>query len=163
MIDVALVAKDDLLDLELEGGDLKLENGLRTAILVSLFTDGLADGDDELPDLGSDRRGWWAGEVTEADRGDFFGSRIWLLERAKLTTATLVQAEEFAREALDWMVRTDVADRIEVAAAQLNRGVLAMDIKVIRGDATARPDLWAAELEASIEVGPARIRLVAVP
>jgi len=163
MIDVALVPVGESLDLALEGGDLKLEHGLRTAALVSLFSDGLAEADDELPDGGTDRRGWWAAEALETDRGDRWGSRLWLLERAKLLDATLVRAEEHAREAFAWALRVGLAERVEASAARLDLGTMLVEVRLVRGAATQRADLWAAELAAEVEVGPTRFRLVAVP
>lgn len=163
MIDVALVPTGETLDLVVEGGDLRPESGLRTAVLISLFSDGLAEADDELPDSGSDRRGWWAAQVLEADRGDFFGSRLWLLERSKLRNETLVAAEEYAREALAWLVRAGIAERVDVTATRLDVSTLLLEVRVVRGEAVERADLWRAELEADVELGPTRFRLVAVP
>lgn len=163
MIDVALVPTGETFDLVLEGGDLRLEDGLRTAVFVSLFSDGLADEDDELPDGGPDRRGWWAEEVLEEDRGDAFGSKLWLLERAKLLDSTLVRAEQHVREALAWMLRAGIAERVEVAASRLDRTTMLLEVRLVRGNASERADLWTAELAADLEVGPARFRLVAVP
>jgi phage gp46-like protein len=163
VIDVALVPTGETLDLVVEDGDLRPEEGLRTAVLVSLFSDGLAEADDELPDDGRDRRGWWAAEVLDADRALGWGSRFWLLERAKLTNATLVAAEEYAREALAWLVREGVAERVEASASRLDLGVLFLEVRLVRGSATERADLWEAELSSSLDVGPTRFRLVAVP
>ena len=163
MIDVALVPTGETLDLVLEEGDLRPEDGLRTALLVSLFSDGLADADDPLPDSGSDRRGWWAAEVLEADRAIGWGSRLWLLERSKLTNATLVAAEEYALDALSWLVRAGIAERVEASASRLDLGVLFLEVRLVRGSATERADLWEAELASTLDVGPTRFRLVAVP
>lgn len=162
MIDVALVPTGETIDLVVEDGDLRLEAGLFTACLVSLFSDGLAAADDELPD-GVDRRGWWAGEVTPDDRGDFFGSRLWLLERSTLANATLAAAEAHGREALEWLVREGIAERVEVTASRLDRTTLFLSVQVVRGSATARRDLWTAQLAASVAVGPTRFSLVAIP
>jgi len=163
VIDVALVPVSETLDLVLEAGDLRPEAGLRTAVLVSLFSDGLADPDDETPDGGPDRRGWWGAEVLDEDRGDFFGSRLWLLERAALRDATLVEAESHVREALAWLLREGIAERVDVTATRLDRATLSLEVRLVRGAATERADLWSAELAETVEVGPTRFRLVAVP
>lgn len=163
MIDVALVPTGETLDLALEAGDLKLEHGLLTTVLVSLFSDGLAAADDELPDDGADRRGWWAAEVLEEDRGQGWGSLLWLLERSKLRNETLVAAEAHARAALAWLIEGGIAERVDVTASRFERTTLLLDVRLIRGNATERADLWTAQLATVLEVGPARFALVAVP
>ena len=96
-------------------GDLASARDLETAVILSLFTDRRADADDELPDGGDDRRGWWGDGL--ADRP--LGSRLWLLARAKVTRETRLRAIEYAQEALAWMVDDGVADRVEVDAEWL--------------------------------------------
>ena len=39
MNDIALIVKDGLIDIDVQSGDLLGEEGLETAILISLFTD----------------------------------------------------------------------------------------------------------------------------
>ena len=46
-------------DLSILGGDLATDDGLRTAVIISLFTDARARADDPLPEADADRRGWW--------------------------------------------------------------------------------------------------------
>ena len=79
---------------------------LVTALVVSLFSDRLADPDDVIPDGGRDRRGWWGDADAVAIWGagaDMIGSRLWLLSREKRVPATLVRAEIYVREAIAWM------------------------------------------------------------
>lgn len=78
-------------------GALETGNDLQTAIIISLFTDRLARRDDTYD--GSDRRGWWG----DSDADMQLGSRLWLLRREKLTTNVAIRAEEYAKEALDWL------------------------------------------------------------
>lgn len=162
MIDVALVPVGETLDVVLEGGDLRPEDGLLTAVLISLFSDGLAAADDELPDLGTDRRGWWAGQVLDED-GSGFGSLLWLLERSTLRNETMVRAEDSARAALAWLVQEDIAERVEATASRLDLTTLSLEVRVIRGNAAEGADLWAVELSRTLQVGPVRFALVAVP
>jgi len=163
MIDVALVPVGETLDLVLEDGDLRTEDGLTPAALVSLFSDALAAADDELPDLGTDRRGWWAAEVIEEDRAAGFGSLLWLLERSKLRNETLVQAEAHARAAFAWLLEAGIAERVEATASRLDGQTLFLEVRLIRGQAAERADLWTAQLAVTLAVGPARFALVAVP
>ena len=64
MSDIAHTYNPELLaaDMSLIGIDLATEEGLYTAVVISLFTDARADKDDELPAGENDsRRGWWGG------------------------------------------------------------------------------------------------------
>lgn len=101
-------------DLSLSEDDVLADQGLRTALLLSLFTDRRAEDEDVLP-AGDDRRGWWADELAER-AGDRFGSRLWLLERSSRRADIVPRAEELAREALAWMLEDKVAERIDVLA-----------------------------------------------
>ncbi len=100
--------------------DLASDEGLRTATIISLFTDARAREDDPLPDdIGvddfPDRRGCWMDETSERD-DDSVGSRLWLLDRAKVNAQTLRQAERYAVEALQWMVDEGIAAKIKAVA-----------------------------------------------
>ena len=80
MTDIALHWNDDVYagDIAVFGADLELDEGLRSAILLSLFSDARAQPGDVAED--EDPRGYWGDALTEGDR---FGSRLWLLERSK--------------------------------------------------------------------------------
>lgn len=118
MSDVALVwdAEAMAFDWSLAGPDLALEDGLRTAVAISLFTDALARPDDVIPDGTDDRRGWWGDMPREGLARDAIGSRLWLLSREKRTERTRRRAEDYAREALSWMLADGVAAAVDVAA-----------------------------------------------
>ena len=125
--------------------DLMPDDGLTTAVLISLFTDALAKEDDELPnelfpDDFPDRRGWWA-DSTSQRANDSVGSRLWLLERSKVTTENLRRAEQYAREALQWMVDEGLASKITVVTEQggagLNQLFLQVSISKYVGEARA--------------------------
>lgn len=151
------------LDLELEGGDLALDESLATAALASLFTDALARAEDALPAEG-DRRGWWAEALAPGERDEVFGSRLWLLlERSKLTRQALLDAEVYAREALQWLVDRGVLARVEATASRLDTSAMLLEVVLVRGQATARPELWAGTLRLALPIGPARLELLAVP
>jgi|SRR5471030_222887 len=87
-------------------GDLQQGDDLETAILISLFTDRRARDDD--PFDGNDRRGWWGDSGEENP----IGSRLWLLKRQKLTIATANKAEDYAKEALQWLISDGVVASI---------------------------------------------------
>lgn len=93
-----------------EGRDLK------TCVFLSLFLDAPAKEGDDIP-AGSVRRGFWADALSPD--GDITGSRLWLLDRAKVTPESLVDAKAYADEALAWLVRDGVARAINVTAERV--------------------------------------------
>ena len=96
---------------------LELEDTLQTAIILSLFTDRRAGDDDKLPLNQTDRRGWVGEEFASADfddRPDAWGSRLWLVYATKRVDDVLEAARFAAQEALDWLVRDGIADRVVV-------------------------------------------------
>ena len=131
MADVAVSWAGFGADLALAGGDLLADDGLQTAVVLSLFTDGLAGEGDTLPDLQGGRRGWW-GDALPPVKGDRIGSRLWLLSREKQLPQVLRRAEEYAREALQWLVDDGVARAVEVSAEAPSQGLLALQVSVVR-------------------------------
>ena len=127
MSDIALTWSNDAgaADLSLSENDLLADEGLETAALISLFLDRRAEYGDVLPEGETSRRGWWAD--TEADK---IGSRLWLLDRAKETPDTLARAEEYAREAFDWMVEDQVLTRVDVVAEFLPRPLMGLALEI---------------------------------
>lgn len=96
------------------------DDGLETAIILSLFTDRRAADDDELPDGTDDRRGWW-GDAHPEVPGDAFGSRLWLLFREKDMQSAVNRAREYTEEALAWLVDDGVARRVVVVTGWVDR------------------------------------------
>jgi phage gp46-like protein len=134
MTDLALNWNDETVsaDLMLAGGRLSTDDGLRTAILISLFSDARASEDAVLPEAGDDRRGWWGDQFADgagpeagsANDRNRIGSLLWLLGRAKATTANLQLARQSAEQALGWLVRDGIASRVGVQVeTQLVEGV----------------------------------------
>ncbi len=111
-------------DLLMIDSDLASDRGLETAVILSLFTDRRASDDDKPPSGDArDRRGWWADQFARV-AGDRHGSRLWLLDRAKLTHETSLQAKEYAREALAWMIEDRVASSIDLVVELTDRALL---------------------------------------
>jgi len=91
-------------------GALASGDDFQTAVIISLFTDRVAHEDDPYED--NDRRGWW-GDSTEDNQ---LGSRLWLIRREKLTREVALRSEEYAREALKWLVDDGVVIQVEPVA-----------------------------------------------
>lgn len=106
---------------------------LPRAVLISLFTWRRANADDVLPS--TDRYGWWGDSFASVDN-DRIGSRLWLLQRAKLANDTAARAREYAAEALQWLVDDGVAESVSVTAERLDLQSLALGVVIVRGDKT---------------------------
>ena len=128
--DIALEWNSHEADIVIENNDIKMESGLETAVIISLFTDRLVDIDD-LPEGESDPRGFW-GDMYPDKENDLIGSRLWLLSRAKNQNNSLIKAKEYALEALQWMIDEGVADRIEVNTEFNSSSFIALEIDIYR-------------------------------
>lgn len=118
MSDYALTLDSDgVIDIQFSGGDVLREDGLETAVLVSLFADARAT-EDQIPaiDRDGDLRGFW-GDVEPAVPGDSTGSLLWTIRRAKQTSRTLADVQAYARESLQWLIDDKVASEVVVSAA----------------------------------------------
>lgn len=124
-------------DLSIKNGDLELDDGLETALILSLFTDRRARADDPLPDPGGDLRGWW-GDTYLPITGDLIGSRLWLLHRERDLKNVPNRAQLYDEEAVQWLLDDGVVERIECAAERLAPGVLFHSVTVYRPGQTAR-------------------------
>lgn len=121
-------------DLELLAGDLALDRGLASAVLVSLFSDARVPLEDS-PD--GTERGWWGEEA-----GDPFGSRLWALARERELPAALPRFEAAAQDALAWLLEDDIASRVDVTASFPARGVVQLVARIARGDARRWAHVW---------------------
>lgn len=118
MTDVALVYKNQGYDINYFHGELESDEGLETAVIISLFSDRRVL-PEEIDKNSDDLRGWWGDEFSETP-GDQIGSRLWLLDRSKIGQETRNRVQEYASEALDWLTDSGVADSVTVTAAILN-------------------------------------------
>lgn len=135
-------------DLRVSGRDLLADDSLYTAVVISLFTDARARAEDELPPEldGEDRRGYW-GDGLE---GESVGSRLWLLAREKDTARVRARAEQYAREALAWLVSEGLARAVDVTAAHPQGGVCQLAVRVTYPDDRAEDphtDAWNFKLD----------------
>lgn len=124
--------QDLTMDLAIENHDLATDTGLRTAVIISLFTDRRVDRED-LP-VGATSLGGWFGDAFPEVEGDQVGSRLWLLQREKRSVETLRRAEEYSEEALQWMIEDGVADSVTATASWDSKGFLVLEIEVQKPD-----------------------------
>jgi phage gp46-like protein len=130
MSDVRTVWRDLGGDWVVAGPSLAEDDGLETAVVLSLFTDRVAaEGDTTVEPTA--RRGWWGDAYPEV-QGDQIGSRLWQLAREKQLPQVLARAELYAREALQWLVDDGVASSVAVQAEQAGQGLLGLAITITR-------------------------------
>lgn len=148
-VDVAMVEDNSIkADVSVVDGDLLDETSMRTAIMVSLFSDRRAD-DTELsnafapssqgPVRSVDPRGWWGDELATVG-GDQWGSKLWLLAREKQTQATLTRAEAYVREALRWLIDDGIARQMTIETQWMHEqnprdfplGIMGIRIEIVR-------------------------------
>lgn len=120
-------------DYAVANGALAAEHDIKTAVLISLFTDRRAEPDDELPNPGGSLRGWW-GDALNPRR---IGSRLWLLSREKQLRSVVNRAKGYAEEALAWLVEDGVAKNVQITAYIAAPGWLALDVVVERDTGAA--------------------------
>lgn len=98
---------------------------LARSVMISLFSWARAHEDDDVE--GRHRYGFWGDSY--ADAGEKTGSRLWLLRRQKITDTVIARAQEYAQEALKWLIDDGVADAVTV---EVSRGALdRIDLSVV--------------------------------
>ena len=132
MADAAMIMTEFGGDLVLFGFDLERDDGLETAVNISLFTDRRASAEQIPAEYEQDDlRGYW-GDLANASATDQTGSLLWLLAREKQLPQTLSRAEQYCREALAWMVEDLLATKIEVEASYYSLGTMLLVIEIFR-------------------------------
>lgn len=113
---------------------------LTRAVVISLFTHRRADPDDnvDVP------MGWW-GDTWPAVANDRYGSKLWLLQRSKLTNGLVNTVRSYLRDALQWMQDDGVVTRIDIDIQRTGINELGNKIVLWRRDGPVTisfNDLW---------------------
>jgi phage gp46-like protein len=127
----------------LNDGTLDDRQSLATAVVVALGTDALAQPGDVLPDPDdTNRRGWWGDWDAEAIwDGWAIGSRLWLLQREKITGpgaqvgALVVRIEFYIREAIQPFIDRRIGSRLDVVVSRVDDQRIDALIRIYRGPA----------------------------
>jgi phage gp46-like protein len=130
MADITTVWDQTNGDWAMAGADLLAGDDLTTAVLISLFTDQTATPDDPVLDASGDPRGWW-GDLG-ADQP--IGSKLWLYDRSKQTSAVLAGVRDAARQALQWLIDDGVAQAVQVFAAWIQGGFLGLQVIITQAN-----------------------------
>ncbi|MCV9382450.1 phage GP46 family protein [Aeromonas hydrophila] len=120
-------------DIDITSAGLRQDDGLATLVLQILFTDARADPSDVLPDGTKDRRGW----IGDTFADEPWGSKLWLLDRSKLTTDVRNKAVTYAQTALERHLKPDYAKQVVVTGAIPQLQMLQLDIAITRPDGSA--------------------------
>lgn len=119
--------------LTIENGDFQKDEGLETAVAISLFSDRRVT-DEELPHLAESKRGWWGDMFSDIDK-DLIGSKIWTLARSKRTVEVLRRTEDYAKQALQWMIEDGIASNVTAAASfegDVSQGKWKLEVGITR-------------------------------
>jgi phage gp46-like protein len=139
MSDLKIRWDSDLMtgDMVFADNDWEMDEGLGSAVIISLFSDMRADIGDQLPDPEStDRRGFW-GDILDPDVvGDKLGSKLWLLERAIMIDKDFNLVEQYVLESLEWMKEDDVAKDIQVTVERKDDGRVYFQADIYKSDDT---------------------------
>lgn len=129
-------------NLSLLGDDLEADDGMETAVILSLFSDARAPDGTVPPDGTGNPRGWW-GDVGDQD-GKELGSLLWLLWREKVLPATVSRARDYCRDALRWMIEDGIAAVVNVQAERGGMYQISVGIEIIKptGKALRYAYLW---------------------
>jgi phage gp46-like protein len=130
-------------DLVYQDGTLLEGASVETAALLSLFLDAPARPDDPVPE-DAERRGYWADAF--GDEGDTWGSRLWICEHLGVSEA-IAFAPEAAEEALQWMVRTGLAESVEARAQRESLEAIRLEVLIVKPGEVAPSLLGAWNLE----------------
>lgn len=133
MADVGLIWQNGWADILLNESNTDLQTGkdLKTAILVSLFSDSRANPEELL--LDEDPRGWWSRDL---------GSLLWLLARQKATLQNLEKGIQYIKDALNWLIVQNIAKSIDVIGTIENRSKFNFIITIKKSNDYRFQYLW---------------------
>ena len=106
---------DNSFQLRLIDGDLESDDGLETAVIISLFTNRRVP-KAEIPEGLITQEGWW-GDIFPDVETDQIGSTLWTFSRSKFNPAIIPPIEDAMRDSLNWMIDDGLAQAIDATAS----------------------------------------------
>lgn len=144
---------DNQWDVVVSSNRIQQDLGLFTSVALSLFTNASATPEDlaaaGLPD--DHPNGWWA-DAFPGIEGDAYGSKLWLLARGVVDSATLAQGKLYTEQALAWMIEDKVARSVTVSNFWLRSGHMVLSVAITRPDGTRWASVWNAATGEGAEV-----------
>lgn len=105
------------------------QDGIKSALAVSFFTDRRQPFSGNEPKAPDDRRGWWGDTTLEP--GDRIGSRLWMLARSPMISKRIIpDAEAMLKESYKWMLEDGVVDSMKISVSRLDNYTLGFSITV---------------------------------
>ncbi len=105
------------------------QDGIKSALAVSFFTDRRQPFSGNTPSSPDDRRGWWGDTTLEP--GDRIGSRLWMLSRAPMISKRIIpDAESMLKESYKWMLEDGVVDSMQISVTREDNYTLGISITV---------------------------------
>ena len=140
MIDIKILNTNNN-TINITNGDFESDEGLSTAIYLSLFTDARAP--DDIVANKELQRGW-IGNIVSPIEGRELGSLLWLVDQSKLTQKNLNDAIGYAESALEWIVEDGFAISIEITGNIIPRKGFELIIDIFLDDKVKQYyiDLW---------------------
>lgn len=125
MIDIKLKHNSNIsgYDISFEGDDAEKENGLESAIIISLFTDQRVDGE----------RGFWGDSLA----GESWGSKLWTLSREKLSEQTRIRFEDYVKESLQWLIKEKIAKGLSVKSEIISPESIYLELSILKPNDSA--------------------------
>jgi len=124
-------------------GDLATTEGFDTALKMSLFEERRADRQEMIPS--ERRRGWWGNELFDEAAFEI-GSKLWLIDQARLNQETLNRAIDYVRQALQWLINDNHVEAVEVSG-ELKPATIILTIILLRNGSKVDSfsfDIWEA-------------------
>lgn len=129
MPDINLVFASGSGDIAISNGDISTADDLGTAVLVSLFSDARVSSSEGTAQ--GDPRGFWGDDADDEDTYPT-GSLLWTLEGKTIINQTLIDAKKYCEDALEWMVRDEIAKSIDVIVTRTGLETLEIGIVIHR-------------------------------
>ena len=107
-------------DLEITNGQPTIDEGLQNAVHLSLFA----------------TSEWWGNLISSGPERT--NSHLHEVNRRTLTNQTRLDAEQYARDALAWLVSDGVAKKVTVTATIPSTGMLGINIAIDQPDRTTQ-------------------------
>lgn len=136
-IRITFDVNEQFIDMILADRDVERDDGLETAVLITLLTDKHADLGDPLPD-DSGYRGGWFGDSLPVVPDYQMGTKLWLLQRAKTVTEIPAIAKEYLLDGFKWMVEDGIVKSVDVTVERRRdlRTTLAFTLSFVKPEGT---------------------------